>query len=181
MHKVIKSETVFKGKVFEAAVENVVLPNDKQVNREVVRHKGGCSVVAIKNHESNNPSVILVKQYRHAANDFVLEIPAGILESGEDPMDGAARELEEETGYTANNIKHLFTMYKSVGYCTEKHYLYLCHVQGEPGIQNLDPDEDVEVVLVTVDKAVEMIFSGQIIDSKAISGILAYRELRNKK
>ena len=177
MHKVIKSETKFKGRVFEACVEDIIQPNGMEVNREVVIHKGGCSMIAIKDHSTNNPSIVLVKQYRHAAKDFAIEIPAGILETGESPAEGATRELEEETGYKAIDPKPLFTMYKSIGYSTEKHYLNLCYVEGEPGKQNLDADEDVEVMLVTVDEAVKMIFDGRIVDAKTVAGILAYREM----
>lgn len=169
-HKIIESKTMFNGNVFEAKVENIILPNGKQAMREVIIHRGGASVVAIY---KNN--FVLVRQYRHAAQSYVLEIPAGIVEHGESPITCAERELKEETGFSTSNISHLITMYKSIGYNTEKHSIFLAQDLTE-GKQNLDPDEDIDIHLIPINDVIKMIFSGEIYDSKTIAGVLAYRE-----
>ncbi|MCL1935846.1 MAG: NUDIX hydrolase [Defluviitaleaceae bacterium] len=179
MHKVNQTKTVFEGKVFTAKVENVELPNGKSVDREVVIHSGGASMVAIIK-DSIEDKIVLVKQYRHALGDFSIEIPAGLIEKNEDPKITATRELREETGYISENTIHLITMYKSLGYSTEKHYIYFCE-NPRQGTQNLDEDEDVEVILKPINEALQMIYSGAIVDSKAICGILAYIQLSNKQ
>lgn len=171
MHKVINSKTVFKGHVFEAKVEDIVLPTGEEARREVVVHRGGASMVAVY-----QDSIVLVRQYRHAANNYVLEIPAGIIEQGEDPQNCATRELREETGYISTDIRKLVTMYKSVGYTTEKHHIYLAQ-NLTPGPQDLDPGEEVEVVLIPIKEVVQKIFTGEIQDAKTIAGVFAYREL----
>ena len=170
MHKIINSKSVFKGHVFEAKVETVILPNGEQASREVIIHKGGVSIVALY-----NKSIVLVRQYRHAVGEYVLEIPAGIIEAGEDPINTAERELREETGFYSYNITPLISMYKSMGYSTENHHIYLATdlIQGE---QDLDAEEDIEIVIIPIEKVIEMIFSGEIFDAKTIAGVLAYKE-----
>ena len=169
-HKVLSSETKFIGRVFTAKVEEVVMPNGSTVMREIAEHKGGASIVAVDGDE-----IIMVKQYRHAAGDFMLEIPAGILEPGEDPGVCAGRELEEETGYIAQEIVPLTKMYMSVGYVNEVHHIYL-GTNLKKGTQHLDDEEDVEVLRLKIDDVIEKFFSGEIGDSKTIAGILAYKE-----
>ena len=175
LHKVIESKSVFKGHVFEAKVENIILPSGEEARREVVVHRGGASVLAI--YQDN---IVLVRQYRHAANNYVLEIPAGIIEVGETPQECATRELREETGYTSTNIRKLLTMYKSVGYTTEKHHIYLAQ-NLTPGPQELDFGEEVDVVLMPIEKVIKKIFAEEIEDAKTVAGMLAYRELMHRQ
>ena len=170
VHKVIKSTSMFKGKVFEAKVEEVILPTGQQAMREVVVHRGGASMLAI----TDDNKAVLVRQYRHAVPGYTLEVPAGILEQGEDPQHTATRELQEETGYTPSKVEHLLTMYMSMGYVTEKHHIYIAKGL-TPGPQNLDEGEDVEVIEIDIDNVIEMIWSGEIVDSKTIAAVLGYR------
>ena len=168
MHKIEKSQVMFAGKVFTAKTEEIILPNRKKAIREVAVHPGGASMVAVIENK-----IVLVKQYRHAAQSYILEIPAGLLEKGETPMDCAIRELKEETGYTARKVRHLTSVYMSVGYSTEINHIYL----GEdlvPGSQELDPGEDVEIVLMEAEQVLKRIFSGEIADSKTAIGVLGY-------
>jgi len=175
LHKVIESKSMFKGRVFEAKVEDIILPTGEKAQREVVVHRGGASMLAIYQKDS----IVLVRQYRHAAGRYVLEVPAGIIEPGETPQDCAIRELREETGYTSTDVRKLITMYKSVGYSTEKHSIYLAQ-NLTPGVQNLDPGEEVEVILMPIEEVKRKIFSGEIEDAKTVTGVLAYRELMHK-
>jgi len=176
MHQVVTSEIKFKGRVFTAMVEDIVTPSGQQVTREVARHKGGTSILPIKINPEGVHHVILVKQYRHAISNYLLEIPAGILEPNEAPLVGAVRELQEETGYIAHNPRKLLHMHKTAGYCDEIHHLHVCEVSGKPGPTNFDPEEDIEVVELPLEAVVSMIFTGQIVDAKTIASVLAYRE-----
>lgn len=170
-HKVVKSTSIFKGRVFETKTEEIILPTGEEAYREVVVHRGGASIVAI----TDCGKVVLVRQYRHAVGDYALEIPAGIIDNNEDPQVTATRELKEETGYTAATVTHLLTVYKSMGYTTEKHHIYLA--QGlTAGTQSLDEGEDVEVVEVPLAEVMEKIWNGGIVDAKTVMGVLAYRE-----
>ena len=105
---------------------------------------------------------------------MLLEVPAGVLEDGEDALTGIKRELEEETGKIAGNMEFLFEMYPTVGFCSEKIYLYLATDLTE-GVQHFDADEFIEVERYTLQEAVEMIFDGRIKDSKTIAAVLAYQ------
>jgi len=176
MHKILESSTKFSGVVFNAKVEKVVLPNGHETFRELVDHKGGASIVAV----DKNGDIILVKQYRHAANSEVLEIPAGVIEPKEDHAITAARELQEETGYTAKKITHLTSMYAAVGYCNEILHIYLGEDLTE-GEQNLDEGEFVTVHRYPLETVIDMIFSGEIKDAKTIAGVLAYKELLKRR
>ena len=176
MHTVIKSEEKFKGRVFTAKVEEVILPNGEQTIREVAEHRGSASVVAV----TDDNKVVLVRQYRHAAKDFVLEIPAGVLEQGEDPAVCAKRELEEETGVIANEVVPMTKLYLAVGYATEVHHIYLARGLSK-GVQNLDEGEDLEIVYMDIDEMTKWFISGDVIDSKTIAGVLAYKEFLLKE
>lgn len=170
MHQVLKSDTKFVGRVFTTKIEEVILPNGSHATREIAEHIGGASVVAVEGDE-----VILVRQYRHAVKDYVLEIPAGVLEAGEDPAHTAKRELQEETGAIAGEIIPLTKIYKSVGHSTEINHIYLGR-NLTFGPQNLDEGEDVEVVRMKIEEVVDRCLSGEIVDSKTLAGIFAYRE-----
>ena len=114
------SETVFQGRVFSAEVQTVRLHDGQRARREIVRHNGGAAVVAV----DPDGRIVLVRQYRKAAEQLLLEIPAGKLEPGEDPKVCAIRELREETGYTADSVVPLTPIYPTPGYCSELLYLF---------------------------------------------------------
>ena len=166
--KIIKTETMFTGRVFKVEVSEVELPDGQRSTREIIRHNGGAAIVAID--ENNN--IFLVKQYRIAAGQEMLEIPAGKLEIGEDPLNCAIRELEEETGMQAGEIKHLFSMYATPGYCAEKLHIYIA-TGLKPGHIHRDEEEFLHVIKLPFDIAYKMVMNGQLNDAKTIAGILA--------
>jgi len=168
--KVISKKSIFKGKVIELSVETVSLPK-QQVEMECINHPGGAAVVPLLPDES----VILIKQYRHCIGDTIWEIPAGRLEPGENPLDCAKRELEEEVGYKAAQVKKLTEIYSAPAYCTEIIAIILA-TGLTPGIQRLDDDEIIEVVKLPLKEAVEKVKAGEIKDAKTVVGLLlAYR------
>ena len=166
--EVKKSELMFGGRILKVYRDEVVLDNGMEVTREVMRHQGTAAVVPI----TDNGEVILVKQYRYAVGKEMLEIPAGILEPGEEMAACAARETEEETGYKPMELIHLFDFLSSPGYCTEKIGIYAAR-KLVPSRQHLDADEDVEVVIMPLEEAVELVKGGEIVDGKTIAAIMS--------
>jgi len=175
-YSLVKSETVFKGKIISVTHDTIMSPENKEVMRETVMHNGGATIIPI----DNNGDIIYVRQYRHAAKGQFLEIPAGSLNKDEDPQVCAIRELEEETGYKAGKCTHITSMYASVGYCDEIINIYLAEDLSE-GVQCLDEDEFVTIEKYSLQDSVNMIFSGEIKDSKTIVAILAYKELLSRR
>ncbi len=170
-YTLIQSHPVYKGKIIDVVQDTITLPDGRQAIREVVVHIGAAAILPVL----PDGRILLVRQYRHPAKKMVLEIPAGTLEKGEDPLDCATRELEEETGYKAGNMVSMFAMYSAIGFCTEVLHIYLA-TNLTPGTVHLDPDEFVSVETYTLEEAIAMIFSGEIIDSKTISALLAYQQ-----
>jgi len=168
-HKVLESKTMYEGRVFTAKEEKVILPSGMEAIREITLHNGGASILAV----DEDDNIVLIRQYRHAVGKYVLEIPAGALEIGEDPAVCAKRELQEETGYIAKNLKFLLKMHMSIGYSNEVNYIYLA-TDLTAGEQNLDYDEEISVEKYSLKDAVDMIYSGEITDSKTVAGILAW-------
>lgn len=174
--KRIGRKEVYKGKIFDVVQDQIEFEDGSIAEWELVVHNGASAIVPI----TQNEEVILVKQYRNAKDDYVLEIPAGKLEKGEDPFVCATRELEEETGYKANTITKICSMYTAVGFSDECLHLYMAE-DLKLGKQNLDEDEFIEIVTFPLDKVVKMIFAGDICDSKTIVGILAAHNLLNER
>ncbi|ABY92839.1 MULTISPECIES: NUDIX hydrolase [Thermoanaerobacter] len=170
----VNTNKIFEGKIINLRVDEVKLPNGKVTTREIVEHPGGVSIVAV-NEEGK---ILLVKQYRKPAEESLLEIPAGKLEKGEDPLICAKRELLEETGYEAGFIKQLITFYTTPGFSNEKMYLYFAKDLKKYTAQP-DEDEFLEVYEYTPEELWEMILQNQIKDSKTIIGILYYLKMRN--
>lgn len=166
-YEVIKSTKVFEGIIIDIVHDVISLPNGKTQTMEIATHSGASAIVPIDKHGN----IILVKQYRHSIKDFTLEIPAGKLDKGEDPLTCATRELEEETGYTASNVKLLTAPYSAIGFCTEVIHLYVADVVLN-GTLNLDEGEFVTVEVYTLTEARQMIVDGKIRDFKTIAGIL---------
>lgn len=174
-YKVLKSEEVYKGRVFTIEKDVISLPDGTTAERETVRHGGAAAMIPI----DNDGNIIFVKQYRHSAGRITLEIPAGTLEKGEDPLECAIRELEEETSYKADKMTFLFKMYSAIGFCSEILYIYIAEGLTN-GHFNMDDDEFITLERHSVEEAVDMIFSGKICDSKTISAVLAYKEYKNR-
>lgn len=159
------TESVYKGRIFDIRIDTI-REGDVEYKREVVVHRGSAVIVPV----FDDGTVALVRQYRHAAGKYMLEIPAGSLEKGEDPKTCAIRELEEEVGVTAQNIELITEFYVSPGFLTEKMFVYLATGLTKTA-QNLEIDELIEIERLTFPQALEMIRNGQIEDAKTIIGI----------
>lgn len=164
--QILKSKTVFSGRVFYVTQDTI---NEDGITyvRDVVHHPGSAVIVPV----FDDGSVALVRQYRHPAVRYLLEVPAGTLNQGETPELGAARELEEELGVVAAKIVPLTEFFVSPGFCEEKMWLFLA-TELTATSQRLDDDEIVEVVKVPFSRALEMIGSGEIEDAKTIIGLM---------
>lgn len=158
---------IFDGKIIKVRVETVELPNGETASREIVSHGGGVGVIAI----DENNEVLMVSQYRIAARETILEIPAGKLEQGEDPAECGKRELAEETGYEASELVYLGAYYATPGYCEEKLYLYLARGLKFVG-QNLDDGEFLNVQRYKLDDLYDMVMENKIKDAKTAVAIL---------
>lgn len=163
----VKSEKIFEGKIINLRVDTVELENQKYAKREIVEHKDAACVLAV-NEEAK---ILLVRQYRKAIEEFIYELPAGILNIAEEPQDGALRELEEETGYVAGSIKLLYEFYSSPGFSDEKVYLFEAKDLVFKATK-FDEDECIETIQVSKDEVKKMLDTGRIIDSKTLIGLL---------
>ena len=164
--KILDSETVFRGRIFYVTVDTVQ-EGEVTYKREVVHHRGSAVILPV----FSDYTVALVKQYRHPAVRYLLEAPAGTLEEGEIPEDGAARELEEELGVVAGKLEQLTEFFVSPGFCEEKMWLFLATELSETR-QRLEDDEILEIVRVPFSEALEMITDGEIQDAKTIIGLM---------
>ncbi|HEY0323512.1 MAG TPA: NUDIX hydrolase [Pyrinomonadaceae bacterium] len=163
--EVLASEEIYHGRIFDVSVYTV-RENDQTYKREVVHHPGGAGVVAV----FDDATIALVCQYRHPTLRYLLELPAGKLDSPERPEECAARELEEEIGVRAGRMEKLAEFFTTPGFCEEKLWVYLATDLIET-VQNLEGDEQLEIVRVTFERAFEMIADGEIEDAKTIIGI----------
>ena len=153
--KRLSSETKFEGRVITVTLDRVELENGGTSTREVVRHHGGAGVAAL----NDEGEIYLVRQYRYALDRELIEIPAGKLEKGEDPLEAAKRELGEEAGLAAAEYRDLGYIIPTCGYCSEIIYLYAAKGLSPVG-QHLDADEFLSVFTLPLDKAAEMVLSG---------------------
>ena|SRR5689334_9149608 len=162
----IDSKKVFSGRVFEVSVDTV-READHTYIREVVHHPGSAVILPA----FDDGTVGFVRQYRHPAVKYLLELPAGTLNDRERPEAGAARELEEELGIVAGRLEKLAEFFVSPGFCEEKMWLYLA-TDFAPTAQKLDDDEMIEIVRLPIERALQMITDGEIEDAKTIIGLL---------
>lgn len=170
----INSEQVFSGKVIDLFVDTVEIREGKTATREIVKHKGAvCGICVTKDKK-----LVFVKQYRKAVDDFLIEIPAGKLESKEVPKEAIEREVREETGYLVESMKYVVKFYTSPGFSNELGYLYFINL-GEKGPTDFDEDEDIEILEYTLEEAQKMVLEGHIIDAKTILGISLYNDFIN--
>ncbi len=164
--QILESKKIFHGKVFDVTVDTI-REGDKTYQRETVHHPGSAVIVPV----FADGTLALVRQYRHPAVRYLLEIPAGTLNHGEDPEAGAARELEEELGCTATRLEKLSEFFVTPGFCEEKMWVYLATELTETE-QRLEDDEIIEVVRIPFSQALSMITTGEIEDAKTIIGIM---------
>ncbi len=168
MEETISSTLLQKGKSFSFYHDEVRLPNGHETERDIVKHPGAVAIIAVQKDE-----LVLIKQYRYATGKYLLEIPAGTLEVGEDPLSCAVRELQEETGYAASAWSRLFQCYMVPGYSNEVIHFYLAEGLSRVGASP-EEDEDIMVKLYGIDEALNMIESNEIEDAKTMIGILSY-------
>ena len=172
--KTISTREIFSGRIIHIKEDTVLLPNGKTAGRELVIHNGGVGIIAVDDEKN----VLMVEQFRKPYDEVVLEIPAGKLESKEDPFEAGKRELSEETGYEAASYTFLGKCYPSPGYCSEIISLYLAQDLTYIG-QNLDPDEFVEVKKIPLDTLVKMVMNNEIADAKTEIAILKAEKIIN--
>lgn len=165
--KTVSRRDIFDGRIFSVHVDEVSLPNGSVSVREIVDHHGGVCVAAL----NEKGEVALVRQFRYAYGETVLELPAGKLEKGEDPDDAIRRELKEEVGADGENWKSMGKLYPTPGYVSEVIRLYSCDIRSI-GEQKLDEDEFLNVIFMPLEKAAELVLSGEITDSKSQTLIL---------
>lgn len=165
----VSTKPVFEGNIISLQIDTVKLPDGGTASREIVRHPGAVAVLAI-----HDDKIILVDQYRQAMGRCELEIPAGKLEKGEDPLEAAKRELQEETGYTCQQIRLLHSFYTSPGFADELIHLYVAEGL-ESGEAVPDEDEFLELYEMTLQEALEAVKSGRISDAKTIMAVYAWK------
>jgi ADP-ribose pyrophosphatase len=167
MSKTTKSEYIYRGRVVTLRIDTIRMPDGREARREVVEHHGAVAIVPRLNAET----VLLIKQYRQAVGETLLEIPAGTLEDGEDADACAARELEEEIGYRPGTLRRMFSQYLAPGYSSEVLHAYFAEdlIQTQT---HADEDEVIEVVPVKLDEIEPMILDGRIKDAKSIAALL---------
>lgn len=172
--KTIATRDIYKGRIVHLVEDTVVLPDGSEAGREMILHNGGVGVIAL----DEDKNVLMVTQYRKPYDEMVLEVPAGKLEKGEDPLEAGKRELSEETGYKAEEFTYLGKYYPTPGYCSEIISLYLARGLSYVG-QNLDEGEFVIVEKIPLAKLVEMVMNNEIPDSKTAIAILKADKLVN--
>ena len=172
----ISSENIYDGTLLHVKKDKVELPNGDISYREWIKHPGASAVIPV----TDNNEIILVRQYRYPIQALTMEIPAGKLDvAGEDPLECAKRELEEETGYSAQEYQFLTKMATTVGFSDE--FIYIYAARGlKAGQQHTDEDEFINVVTVPLAKAVEMVHSGEILDGKSVVAILMLQNMLAK-
>jgi ADP-ribose pyrophosphatase len=176
--RLISSKLAYDGKVFSVYTDKVEEPGGRVNTRDVIRHNG--SVVMLAVDESKNPKdpdVLLVRQYRHAAGQFLYELPAGRIDVGETPLAGAKRELIEETGYRAKRWTLLTKYFASPGFLCEWMQIYLAR-DIRDGVATPEQDEEIEIFRVPLSEALGMIAARKIHDGKTLIGLLLYDEAR---
>jgi ADP-ribose pyrophosphatase len=157
----------YRGRIIYVHVDNVSLPDGGESRREIVEHSGGVAIIPV----DDEGNVYCVRQYRYAVSEHVLEVPAGKLEDGEDPLHCAVRELSEETGFTAESFVSLGDFYPSPGYCKERIYIYLA-TGLKKGRAHLDEGEFLDVEKHPLSELLEMVERNELIDGKTVIAVL---------
>jgi len=179
--QLISSKVVYTGPLFRVMHDKLIEPGGKKSERDVIRHNGSVVILALDSSKSKkNPWIVIERQYRHAANQYLWELPAGKLEKGEDALAGAKRELEEETGYRAKKWKPLVEYYASPGFLGESMKVFTAEglVAGDA---HPEDDEQIEFRLVKLSEVLKMIQKGVILDGKTLTSVLLFARLKGDK
>jgi len=174
--KKLATQEIYHGRGINLHVDTVQKPSGRKTTREVVEHSDCVAIVPIDAQDN----VLLVRQFRHAVGKFLLEIPAGGINPGEEPIDCVRRELQEEIGYLPRKIDKLGGFYSIPGYGTE--YLY-CYLASDlvPSRLVAEDTENIELVRISPDRIPKLIASGEICDAKSIAALLTFLFIRQKK
>jgi ADP-ribose pyrophosphatase len=165
---ILSSETIYTGRIIALQIDRVRLPHGATVNMEIVRHPGSVVMIPMPSPRE----VILVRQYRHTVGRWLWELPAGSLEPGEDPLEGARRECHEEIGLVPGRLEPVGSFYPTPGFCTEKMMFFRCLDLAKPTFEaHQDEDESLEPRTFTLDEVRAMIRSGEIEDMKTVVGV----------
>jgi ADP-ribose pyrophosphatase len=168
----LNRELIHKGAIIDYYQDTVKIPNGNVAKWDFIKHKGAAAVIPVK----EDGTIIMVRQFRNALDRETLEIPAGGLNSTEEPTDAAAmRELEEETGYKTDKLELLLSLRTTVAFCNEKIDVYVA-TELKPSKQHLDEDEYLDVVSFSIDELIQMIYDCKIQDSKTVAALLAYKD-----
>ncbi len=175
---VVSSKTVYKGKVFYVTTDEVNEPGGVHARRDVIRHNGSVVILAVDHSRSKtDPDILLIRQYRHAAGQFLLELPAGRIEPGEKLIPAAKRELIEETGYRAKKWSHHVRYFASPGFLSEAMIVLLAE-ELTLGDAAPEDDEKIEILMTPLSEVLRLIHAGKILDGKTLVGVLLYDSLR---
>ncbi len=167
--KILSSQRIYSGRIVTLDLNEVELSDGQHQMREVIVHPGAAALIALDNQNR----ILLVRQFRSAVAEIMSEVPAGLLNAGEDPMQAASRELQEETGYKPGKIERLGGFYTAPGYTTEYIHLFVATDLIESRLP-ADEDEFIELNHVTLESALAMIEQGEITDAKTIIALLMY-------
>ena len=173
--KTIETEMLYRGSVLNLRKDKVTVQNGVSY-REIIEHNGGAVIAAV----TDEGKMVMVRQYRKPANRVVFEVPAGKIDPGEEPLATAARELKEETGYTADNIEFITSFYPTVGYSEEQLYLFLASGL-TAGETSFDENEAIDLEEVEITILHDMVMKGEIHDAKSMIAILMVYDLLNSK
>lgn len=176
---VISSQTAYQGPLFRIDKEQVNEPKCGTVLRDIIRHGGSVVILAIDDAKKRDPLVVLERQYRHAAGQFLYEVPAGKIDPNENRLAAAKRELAEETGFRAKKWTQLARYYASPGFLAEWMQVFLAEGL-TPGVTSFDEDECLEIMLVPFSELLRLIDQGKIHDGKTLIAAMSYARLRSK-
>jgi ADP-ribose pyrophosphatase len=175
--QVLSTKTVYKGKVFSVTADQVVEPGGVTARRDVIRHNGSVVILAVDHsHNAADPDILLIRQYRHAAEQFLLELPAGRIEPGEKLIPAAKRELIEETGYRAKKWSHHVRYFASPGFLSEAMNVLLAE-NLTLGAAAPEDDERIEILMTPLSEVLRLIHDGKILDGKTLIAVLLYASL----
>jgi ADP-ribose pyrophosphatase len=175
---VLSSQVVFDGPLFRVLRDELIEPGGQRNQRDVIRHNGSVVILALDNSKSNkDPWIVMERQYRHAAKQYLWELPAGKLDGGEEPLAGAKRELAEETGYQAKKWRPLVEYYASPGFLGESMMVFVAEGL-KAGDAQPEEDEEIELRLVKLSEVLKMIKKGAIHDGKTLTSVLLYTWLK---